>query len=62
MQNDDNYAFLIDMVNVISFIIGIQNLNENNKQTASLEEHLKKQDEQYNKIIELIKDMKGGIS
>ena len=46
---------LIDFINILSYLIAIENLSENNEQTKALEEHLKKQDEQYNEIIKLLK-------
>lgn len=52
MKNND--TLLIDLVNILSFVIGIQNLELNDKQINQLEEHLKKQDEQYEKILKLL--------
>lgn len=57
-MKNDNYNTIIDLINVFSFIIGIQNLNANNKQINSLEEHLSKQDAQYEKIISLLEELK----
>lgn len=55
----DNYNFnILDGINVASFIIGLQNLNENQKQIQALEEHLATQDKQYEKIIKLLSDIK----
>lgn len=56
MNNDDYSVFLINLVNVLSFAIGLQNLDLNDKQVSALEEHLQKQDEQYNKIIKLLEE------
>lgn len=53
MQNDFNF---LDGINVASFIIGLQNLNENQKQIKALEEHLSKQDSQYEEILKLLKE------
>lgn len=55
MKND---TLLIDLVNILSFAIGIQNLELNNEQVQHLEHHLKKQDEQYEKIIKLLEVLK----
>lgn len=57
-MKNDNYNTIIDLINVFSFIIGIQNLNANNEQINSLEEHLSKQDAQYEKIISLLEELK----
>lgn len=53
---NDNFNVL-DGINVASFIIGLQNLNENQKQIQALEEHLATQDKQYEEIIELLKSL-----
>lgn len=54
---DNNYnKFIIDLVNVLSFAVGLQNIELNNKQIADLQEHLNQQDEQYKKIIELLEE------
>lgn len=58
MNNDNEYLF--NLINILSFIIGIENLNLNDKQIEKLESHLRKQDEQYQEIIELLKSTKGG--
>lgn len=55
-----NENLLIDLVNILSFAIGIQNLDLNDKQIKQIEDHLIKQDEQYEEIIELLNSMKGG--
>lgn len=51
----------LDILSILSFIIGLENLQENRQQSESqeqiiksIEEHLKKQDEQYEKIIKLL--------
>ena len=51
----------LDIIAIISFLIGLENLEENRKQSAKqekiineIEKHLTKQDEQYTKIIELL--------
>ena len=53
MANNDK-DLLINLINLLSFAIGIQNLDINEKQITQLENHLKKQDEQYERIIELL--------
>lgn len=55
-----NENLLIDLVNILSFAIGIQNLDLNDKQIKQIENHLVKQDKQYEEIIELLNSMKGG--
>ena len=57
MNTDNEYLF--NLINILSFIIGIENLNLNDKQIEKLENHLNKQDKQYEKIIQLLKE--GGI-
>ena len=55
MANQNNeYVALIDLINILSFLIGIQNLSLNDKQVQQIEDHLAKQDEQYKKIISLL--------
>lgn len=58
MENNKDYLILIDLINVLSFILGLKNLEENNEQSNSLDEHLNKQDAQYEKIISLLEDLK----
>lgn len=55
MKNENNYA--IDLINILSFIISVQNLQMNDEQISQLEEHLNKQDKQYEKIIELLENL-----
>ena len=57
MNTDNEYLFIL--INILSFIIGIENLNLNDKQIQKLESHLSKQDKQYEEIIKLLKE--GGI-
>lgn len=57
MNTDNEYLF--NLINILSFIIGIENLNLNDKQIEKLENHLSKQDKQYEEIIRLLKE--GGI-
>lgn len=56
---DTNNEYLFNLINILSFIIGIENLNLNDKQIKKLESHLSKQDKQYEEIIQLLKE--GGI-
>ncbi len=58
MDSKTEYAYLIDLINILSFMIGIQNLNLNDKQVNQIENHLKEQDEQYNKIISLLEELR----
>lgn len=56
----------IDTISVLSFIIGLQNLELNEKQVKGLDEHLKSQDNnqfakiirQNKEIISLLKELK----
>ena len=59
MNTERNNEYLFDLINILSFIIGIENLNLNDKQIKKLESHLSKQDKQYEEIIRLLKE--GGI-
>lgn len=59
MNNVNNNDYLLDLINILSFIIGIENLSLNDKQIEQLENHLNKQDAQYDEIIKMLKD--GGI-
>ena len=61
----ENWTF-IDVINVLSFVIGLQNLELNEKQVKELDNHLKQQDEnqlaliikQNEEIIALLKEKK----
>ena len=57
MNTENEYLF--NLINILSFIIGVENLNLNDKQIEKLESHLIKQDKQYEEIIQLLKE--GGI-
>ena len=57
MDNNPYNKFIIDLVNVLSFAVGLQNIELNNKQIADLQKHLNKQDEQYDKILEELKKL-----
>lgn len=59
MNTENNNEYLLNLINILSFIIGIENLNLNDKQIEKLESHLSKQDKQYEEIITLLKE--GGI-
>ena len=59
MNTENNNEYLFNLINILSFIIGIENLNLNDKQIEKLESHLSKQDKQYEEIITLLKE--GGI-
>lgn len=59
MNTENNNEYLFNLINILSFIIGIENLNLNDKQIEKLENHLSKQDKQYEEIIRLLKE--GGI-
>ena len=53
---DTEKEYLFNLINILSFIIGIENLNLNDKQIERLESHLSKQDKQYEEIINLLKE------
>lgn len=57
MNTENEYLF--NLINILSFIIGVENLNLNDKQIERLESHLSKQDKQYEEIVKLLKE--GGI-
>ena len=59
MNTENNNEYLFNLINILSFIVGIENLNLNDKQIEKLESHLSKQDKQYEEIITLLKE--GGI-
>lgn len=59
MNTESNNEYLFNLINILSFIIGVENLNLNGKQIEKLESHLSKQDKQYEEIVKLLK--KGGI-
>lgn len=59
MNTENNNEYLFNLINILSFIIGVENLNLNDKQIEKLESHLNKQDKQYEEIIQLLKE--GGI-
>ena len=56
MNTERNNEYLFDLINILSFIIGIENLKLNDKQIEKLESHLSKQDKQYEEIIQLLKE------
>ena len=59
MNTENNNEYLFNLINILSFSIGVENLNLNDKQIEKLESHLSKQDKQYEEIIRLLKE--GGI-
>ena len=59
MNTENNSEYLFNLINILSFIIGVENLSLNDKQIEKLERHLSKQDKQYEEIIKLLKE--GGI-
>lgn len=56
-MRNENVA--LDLINILSFIIGVQNLNANDEQIKQLQEHLDKQDTQYERIIKLLEELNG---
>ena len=59
MNTENNNEYLFNLINILSFIIGVENLNLNDKQIEKIENHLSKQDKQYEEIVKLLKE--GGI-
>ena len=59
MNTENNNEYLFNLINILSFIIGIANLKLNDKQIEKFENTLSKQDKQYEEIIRLLKE--GGI-
>jgi hypothetical protein len=59
MNTENNNEYLFNLINILSFIIGVENLKLNDKQIEKLESHLNKQDKQYEQIVKLLKE--GGI-
>ena len=59
MNTENNSEYLFNLINILSFIIGVENLSLNDKQIEKLERHLSKQDKQYEEIVKLLKE--GGI-
>ena len=57
-NNDENINLLMNLINIFSFAIGIENLSKNDEQIKALDEHLTKQDAQYEKIIKLLEEIK----
>ena len=60
-QFEDQQINILDIIAILSFIIGLENLEENRRQSKtqeqiikSIEEHLKRQDEEYEKIFKLL--------
>ena len=56
MNTENNNEYLFNLINILSFIIGVENLNLNDKQIERLESHLSKQDKQYEEIVKLLKE------
>lgn len=54
----NRYDWLLDYISILSFAIGVENLRKNDEQINALEEHLSKQDAQYDRIIKLLKGIK----
>ena len=62
-QFEEQQINVLDIIALLSFIIGLDNLQENRQQSKtqeqikkSIEEHLKRQDEQYEKIMKLLEE------
>lgn len=48
----------IDWINVLSYILAVENLKFNEEQVRMLEEHLLSQDKQYEEIKQLLTSLK----
>lgn len=67
-QNDNSQFEFLDVITVVSFIMQLQNQSklfslhdiqdDNNRISAEIHQHLQKQDEKINKILELISSEK----
>ena len=65
MNNFDNFG-LLDLITILSFVVGLENLEMNIKQMDGIEQHLSKQDEkmlqkiidQNEAIIEALEEMR----
>ena len=57
---DNEIDWIINAINVLSFMIGIENLNKNDEQVKQLQNHLLEQDKQYKEIIKILKEMQDG--
>lgn len=58
-MNNNKNNLLIDLINIFSFAIGIENLRINDEQIKQIQEHLEKQDRQYERIINLLEGKDG---
>ena len=66
MKDGRNNWTFIDIIGILSFVIGLENLDLNQKQVSNLERHLSDQDtqllakiiEQNEEIIKLLKERK----
>lgn len=54
-----NNNLVIELINILSYVIGVQNLELNDKQIKDLQEHLSRQDRQYEQIVRLLEELKG---
>lgn len=50
----------IDLINILSYLIGIENMQKNDEQIKDLQEHLNNQDKQYEEIIKLLEEKNNG--
>lgn len=50
----------IDWINVLSYVLAVENLKSNEEQIKALEDHLSKQDKQYEEILNLLKEKQNG--
>lgn len=57
-MNNNRNDIVFDLINILSFVIGLENLGKNDEQIKSLETHLNEQDKQYEMIIQLLNDIK----
>ena len=47
----DSNMSLLDILTILSFVVGVENLDLNIQQSQQLDEHLSKQDEELLKVI-----------
>ena len=63
-MNNEKQLNILDLITIISFVVGLENLQENREQSEKQEEiinaieaHLQKQDDEYKRIIDLLERM-----
>lgn len=63
-MNNEKQLNILDLITIISFVVGLENLQENREQSEKQEEiinaietHLQRQDDEYKRIIDLLERM-----